>query len=737
MANVKKEFNQREDLVSSGQPAGSINFEKQTGRIIVGQDDGSNLEYGIGRVVITSDELTSKQLSEKNINLLFNNHLAQWSAGVVNGYSSLMVFLNLPGVDFIRSLVPVSVTAYSQTQLLLSGTYMNMVSSDLVYQHILVSVQSDGTIQIANPLTFNDNGDGTKVLADNGQYVDLPSGSNDIYVDISLLFVQNSGTSTSTQSYKLFKALYNLFEQYLETQDISKCPKVFGYYPAQLTEVPSVVGMGPIPITIEMLSVAHNKLNTGDAVDGWIVDFMYSATILHEDQVSTLLQPGLYKCTFHYEGLDDDSDIDCSTTVGYFAPNMGGTGTVESKVLSQKGTWVNMPQTVNPRPYIIYNYSAISGNTVNLQDSYRMTGSSNSITTAYVISKMAALVRNNISNDAYIPDIYVWANPSTAQQIFQQSFTNFCLFKIEFNLAGCSTLLGTDTISSNDSTVNFRYTVTPMFTWQKVNGLSSMVFTGVTGSIGLDYITLTILGSSPMSVQLLRNDLNTDWYLAGNGDYAKLPSVTVDSILNKTSTNPVQNKVITAALEGKGDIIIIDQDEYMNGPISSTHLNALKSGGKMLYVRIPAGEVGGAMYMSIMPCAYIYNTTALYISRLEPISGGTRFFMNLYNKDTGVLEESHSVVLKSDGDGTKALMDDGTYKAIPTAPKIVIGRGLGQGVVSPVQGYRFSKSGLITANPAVGDTLINYDDGLLLIGEIIRVEVSYIYIGTDVINILH
>lgn len=214
-------------------------------------------------------------------------------------------------------------------------------------------------------------------------------------------------------------------------------------------------------------------------------------------------------------------------------------------------------------------------------------------------------------------------------------------------------------------------------------------------------------------------------------------SVTVDSALNKASINPVQNKVITAALEGKGDIIIIDNDEYMNGPISSTHLNSLKSGGKMLYVRTPAGAVGGSMYMSIMPCAYIYNTTALYISRLEPITGGTRFFMKLYNKDTGVLEESHAVVLKSDGDGTKALMDDGTYKAIPTAPKIVIGKSLGQGVTSPVQGHRIQRSGLITANPAVGDTLINYYNGLLMIGEIIRVEASYIYIGIDAISINH
>lgn len=251
----------------------------------------------------------------------------------------------------------------------------------------------------------------------------------------------------------------------------------------------------------------------------------------------------------------------------------------------------------------------------------------------------------------------------------------------------------------------------------------------------ITYASSTLIIQNLTSFQLPASDGDSSLVLAQNGTWKKLPSVTVDSVLNKTSTNPVQNKVITAALDGKGDIIIIDNDEY-DSRISSTHLNALKSGGKMLYVRIPAGAVGGSMYMSIMPCSYIYNTTALYISRLEPITGGTRFFMRQFNKDTGVLEESHSVVLNSGGDGTKALMDDGTYKAIPIATKVVIGRSLGQGVVSPVQGYKFPRNGLITANPAVGDTLINYVvDGSLMIGEIIRVEASYIYTGTNILTI--
>lgn len=94
----------------------------------------------------------------------------------------------------------------------------------------------------------------------------------------------------------------------------------------------------------------------------------------------------------------------------------------------------------------------------------------------------------------------------------------------------------------------------------------------------------------------------------------------------------------------------------------------------------------------------------------------------------GAYEEKTSTEILLDGDGTKFLMDDGTYKAILTAPKIVIGKSLGQGSVSPVQGYRFSKKWPNNLTQQSGDTLINYESNWLMIGEIIRVETSYIYI---------
>ena len=181
----------------------------------------------------------------------------------------------------------------------------------------------------------------------------------------------------------------------------------------------------------------------------------------------------------------------------------------------------------------------------------------------------------------------------------------------------------------------------------------------------------------------------------------------MSSTLSSSSSNPVQNKIVKAALDGKGDIIVIDQNEYLNGPISSAHLSALKSGGKMLYVRIPAGEVGGSMYMSFMPCAYIYNTTALYISRLEPITAGTRLFMKLYDKDTGALKETYAVVLKSDGDGTKFLNDQGEYSVPPTQERGTV-VFFSSGISSSVSGkgnrrtgkiLRFVRRGLSSSSP--------------------------------------
>lgn len=191
----------------------------------------------------------------------------------------------------------------------------------------------------------------------------------------------------------------------------------------------------------------------------------------------------------------------------------------------------------------------------------------------------------------------------------------------------------------------------------------------------------------------------------------------IDSALSSSSSNPVQNKIVKAALDGKGDIIVIDQNEYLNGPISSAHLSALKSGGKMLYVRIPAGEVGGSMYMSFMPCAYIYNTTALYISRLEPITAGTRLFMKLYDKDTGALKETYAVVLKSDGDGTKFLNDQGEYSVPPTQERgtvVFFSSGISSSVSG--KGMAVKKSSLKPAGitPVVGkDIVIQVDVGVI------------------------
>lgn len=259
---------------------------------------------------------------------------------------------------------------------------------------------------------------------------------------------------------------------------------------------------------------------------------------------------------------------------------------------------------------------------------------------------------------------------------------------------------------------------------------TNLFFYGVT----IMYAASTFMVQNLTSFQLPSSGGNSSLVLAQNGTWRSLPaSITVDSALSSTSTNPVQNKAITVALEEKGDIIIIDNDEYMDGPISSEHRNALKSAGKMLYVRIPAGEIGGTMYMSFMPCSYIYNTTALYISRFEPITGGTRLFMKLYNKDTGVLEESHAVVLKSDGDGTKFLNDQGEYTAPPKQERgtvVFFSDGLSESTVG--KGMKIPKSSLKPTGitPIIGkDIVIQVTVGV--IGLITSSDVQNYYLSYD------
>lgn len=232
------------------------------------------------------------------------------------------------------------------------------------------------------------------------------------------------------------------------------------------------------------------------------------------------------------------------------------------------------------------------------------------------------------------------------------------------------------------------------------------------------------------SFALPTSDGSSSLVLAQNGTWRSLPSgITVDSALSSTSTNPVQNKVINEALNGLALApVFLNMSLMSGGTIGADDLAKLKEheSGRPLFFWNFSDSTN-----QCLSATYNWNGTKLYVSVFSPQPDAVRV-ENIIYTSSGVFESKTTMNLLVNGDGTKALTDNGSYKTIS---KIIIGKSTGQGVTSPVQGHRFQRSGLITANPAVGDTLINYSNSLLMIGEIIRVDASYIYTGTDMISI--
>ena len=215
--------------------------------------------------------------------------------------------------------------------------------------------------------------------------------------------------------------------------------------------------------------------------------------------------------------------------------------------------------------------------------------------------------------------------------------------------------------------------------------------------------------------------------LAEDGTYVTLPSsITVDSALSTSSTNPVQNKVITEELQKMKAIVLPYNTLSNSAGLTSTMRNQLDTNGDSCPVYF---QQDGLFY----PAAFYKSATGEYKFNVLDCNGDGRLQVVTFGSSGRRTSRSLMQFILS-GDGTKALMDDGTYKAIPTAPKVVVGTAISQGVASPVQGYRFQKSGLQTANPAVGDTLINYSGGLLQIGEIIMVDSTYVYTSSAIIS---
>lgn len=302
-----------------------------------------------------------------------------------------------------------------------------------------------------------------------------------------------------------------------------------------------------------------------------------------------------------------------------------------------------------------------------------------------------------------------------------------------------------DTISYGDNLFGF-------LQFNMAQGKLFMLSTTDQGSIGFGgrLVVVESLGSTVI-ISLVSHGTSHNkiirWTVTSSNQVTRndtvLSSITVDSSLNSTSTNPVQNKVIKAELE---KLLPLAGGE-MSGPItfSTTSTNNktnnyISSGGgygtgsgkyglKLLTIDAPDAQAGIGQDLT----GRTYET-CLAAAQNPNLANHAYITFARHLRDT----KNYTKLGEIDGSGNLH-MEGEVYangvKCLTSAPKVVIGQSTNQVVVSPVQGYRFQKNGLITASPAVGDTLINYKSNLLVIGEIIRVETSYIYTDTNILFI--
>lgn len=134
----------------------------------------------------------------------------------------------------------------------------------------------------------------------------------------------------------------------------------------------------------------------------------------------------------------------------------------------------------------------------------------------------------------------------------------------------------------------------------------------------------------------------------------------VDSALSGNSENPVQNKVVKAALDDLAPIFL--SMSLMNGgSIGADDLAMLKEpeSGRPLFF----GNFSDSTNQCLS-ATYNWNGTKLYVTVFSPQPGKVRVENIVYNSG-GVYEEKTSTEITLNGDGTKFLNDAGEYEKLP------------------------------------------------------------------------
>ena len=146
---------------------------------------------------------------------------------------------------------------------------------------------------------------------------------------------------------------------------------------------------------------------------------------------------------------------------------------------------------------------------------------------------------------------------------------------VNANVAAGGTLTDVSKIDNTESTDIVRLNATQTLTNKSIDASNNTISNLTTGNLKSGVLSTSVRATASASDTILVSELGIAQSLAGKADLSDLP--TIDSSLSATSTNPVQNKVVTSAITNKTVATFTNVSAGTSATVSNLIINKVTS----------------------------------------------------------------------------------------------------------------------------------------------------------------
>lgn len=353
-----------------------------------------------------------------------------------------------------------------------------------------------------------------------------------------------------------------------------------------------------------------------------------------------------------------------------------------SKVLTQKGTFVDMPTSPG-------NATASSDGLMSKEDKAKLDEIAEGANKTVVDSALSTTSTNPVQNKAV----------KAALDGKQGKFSNGGTLQVS-SING-NTALSAGNVDAKADYVEVQYTGSSDASFDFNNKFSANWFTDRTNkpqrmllrNNSSGTLTVTTSGNANFSYNFIKVTIPASGYVEFLV-YKSIVAVTA----NSNESNPLKGAIIETGHEA----VCLSLSLKESGTIPSSDLAKLKEDKS----RIPLFYHDGNNSNLLFPATYNWNGTKLYVQLIEPQPDNFRMTSITYSS-SGVWESKKNIALDFSGDGTKFLNNKGVYAAVLGPHVVAHGMvsadgtvtfyyGEGQEVSHTTGTYRFIVTGRLT-----------------------------------------